>query len=281
MEKDIIMQNMKFRTKCSEYGIDWDNFEIVEDTIVLTNEKGNVCVLLDQNYNTIAIHKIDYTLGLNDKIKSYQYQANHAGDNAGISFLYPFQNLSLVNIMDLGDRIEVLSSNITVNGRLVEKKNNEYYIALLSYIKFLADQIKNYFLNAYHMKTLGFNTPDIYSYTRRLMQEIREYIDNCISEDKRPYPAEFCAYIGIKRGGVENCWNILYEIIYLHLEQLGEEFPSDTLDTLASKLLRILEVPIEEVEKQHEENSKNFEIPTINLSEWLENKNKPAVLKKG
>lgn len=277
MEKTEIINDTDYIRKCSEYRLDWQDFKIYKNVIMLNTPKRDVYVLLDENYNTIGVHNVDNANGhltKSDIAERYWELYNHVDVTDGCSFLYPFQDFSLKQLEQLSNRVEIHevnhghSSNVIVNGKLINGEQNEDYIALLSYIKFLSCQINQYFLNAYHMKTLGFDYPDVYSYVRSLMQNINECIKQSIANNRTPNPADIMEYIGLDRKSSDGYISLLYNIIYFYLKENTDE-PSK----LSNNLLKLLEVTSEEVNKQIEENKKNFHIETIDLKSWIEDKN--------
>lgn len=77
MTKEDLINDMSFRQKCGQYGLDWkeDIIGISKDAILL-NKAGDVVVLFDKNYNTISIEsnvelssieEIDYYMEKNIK----------------------------------------------------------------------------------------------------------------------------------------------------------------------------------------------------------------------
>ena len=60
MDKNKIKDDFAFSSKCIAYGLDWNDFNIYKDTIILNSPKKDIFVLLDDNYNTIGIHKMEH-----------------------------------------------------------------------------------------------------------------------------------------------------------------------------------------------------------------------------
>ncbi len=283
MIKDEVMKDLKFKQRCGSYGVRWDDFYIYENIIILNTPKKDIFVLLDDNYNTIGILNLK---DVKDKeeiekyILGYKKMYNLVDKENGLSFPYPFQDFSLSEIVELGNRTSIYKNDIIVNGKLVIDKNkyNNTYILLLSYIKFLGDQIEQYFLNFYSMTMMGFDYPDIYSYVKSLMNNIEECINLNIEQERQPFPTNIIEYLGQNSENIEIYWEELYYIIVLLLKEKGYEIEKGfehyleirkidkeniDLSEIAMKLLKILEVP-------KVENKKTFDMEAINLQNWLE-----------
>ena len=210
--------------------------------------------------------------------------------NKDFKLPYPFQDFSLQQIIQLANRILICeannghTSNIFLNGELVEDEHDSVYISLLLYIKFLAQQIEKYFINLSQMKMMGYEYPDVYSYITKLINNIDKCIDTNIKKGKRPFPIDIIKYLGQDIEKIEEYNYELYKIIDLLLKQKGvkikggferykeiEITDKDTTDLsdISIKLLKILEVSDEEVELRYQKSNETFEIKKINLQFWL------------
>ncbi len=190
MDKNKLMDDIPFRNRCCTYGLSWEDFNIYENTIILNTPKKDVFVLLDENYNTIDILKMvdnDYQTTIENHLLAYK-SPNYLP--------YPFQDFSLKQLLDLANRISIDRLRTFVNDKLVFGNQNNSYILLLTYVKFLSEQIEQYFLNAFQMKIMGFSYPDAYSYINSLIQNINECIMLYIENEKRPFPIDIINYLG-------------------------------------------------------------------------------------
>lgn len=262
MIKEEIMDDENFRKRCSEYGLDWQNFEIYNDVIVLNAPKKGIYVLFDKNYNTIAIHRIEFAnmhLTMQQIVEGYSQLYNYIDEKDGYSFSYPFQNFSLKQLVELSKGISIHETNhghskqMIFNGRHIVDENNENYIGLLSYIKFLGDQIKQYYLNEYKMKLLGLDYPAIHLYINRIMANINECVENSIKNGCRIFLVDINRYLGC-----ENEYDImLYDVINLLYRENGVkikpgiencmkiekcEKSSEDLSILSTNLLKLLNI---------------------------------------
>ena len=209
-----IEKNMKFRQECSKYGLNWEYFNVVtcgnNDYVILLNMPNrNIYVLLDKNYNTIGVEPFNSHRDYNaiEKFARDKYNAycNFTDKMPfGENFGYPFEKFTLKDIIDLANKIEVIetnhghSLNILINGELYYRNSekNDSYFELLLYIKFLAEEINQFFLYSYHMQMLGYEDLDVYSYIRHLIKNINQCIDSNINKYRRTYSCNILSYIG-------------------------------------------------------------------------------------
>ncbi len=309
MTDNDVINDINFRNKCSAYGLDWENFYIHDDMIILRTPKSNIRVILDKHYNTIDIYdsndekkeKVVYNIRVN--CIKYLYETAHN------DLPYPFKNLSLKQMVELANRVIIRETNhghssyMIVNGELVADDTDSVYINLLSYIKFLGKQIEQYFMNLYQMKMMGFKYISVYKYIDSLMYNIDECVSVNFKRGNKPYPADIIEYLGKSKKDIELYNHELYRIIDLLFQEKelkkidvqltgGSEYfktyivtKKDTIDLskISMELLKILEVPDKEVESRYQESNRTFEIKEINLQSWLSesnNKDKTQALTK-
>ena len=304
MTKQELINDINFRRKCCEYGLDWMNFEIYGDVILLNTPSKWVYVLLDKNYNTIAVHKVEFhNMHLDKKEITNDYNEiyNLIDESMGCCLPFPFQNLSLKQIVNLSNRINIYGSNhgnssdITINGDMIIGENDKTYIGLLSYIKFIGIQIEQFFLNCYQMKILNFDYPDIHPYIKHTMYNIKKCIDYNIESGRRPFPVDVLEYIGQNNKNIELYDHYLYNIIDLLMKEKGykikagfkhyreiepTEKNTEDLSILSTNLLKILEVSDEEVEQKIDNIHATFEIECIDLNSWIKDKSKTKIKSK-
>lgn len=294
MNREKIVNDIKFRQRCCAYGLNWDNCEVYDDVILLNTPTLGLYVLFDKNYNTIGVEFIDFSR-FSDKeelarTKYYEY-SNFAGPMPfEDGFDYPFENFTLKHIIDLSNRIEIIEDNqghslITwVNGESYDRSNNkeQEYFKTLSYVKFLGEEIKQYFLINYHMQSLGFEMPNVYDYVKLLISKVNECVDFHLSNNRRPFPSYILSGLGqnyreLKMDG------ILYDVAELlmsergfkvksgspdEIERINESEEKKDLSIVANSLLKILEVSDEELKEREEmENQKRIECNLNNIRE--------------
>lgn len=294
MDKEIIINDINFRLACRNYGLDWDNFEIYDDVIIINSPKTFIYVLLDKNYNIIGVHKVKpATIHFSKReiARGYNELYSTLNEDDRFKLHYPFESFSLKQIVDISNRVEIIetnhghSSDIIVNGSLVDGINDSVYIELLSYIKILGNEIKEYYLNCYHMYIMGFDYPDVFAYINAFMDNIDECINKSINNNERPFPIDILRYTG-KTKFLDEYGSALYDVIDLLMRQRGVKPKSgfehyreieivsksdEDLSNLSGKLIKILEVTDEEVKRNREDSFTNMRWNHIDLSSWLNN----------
>ena len=288
MTRKELLNDMKFKNKCYTYGLDYEDFDIVDDIIILSSPKKNIKFLLDEHYNIINIYNLNDTIYKYFSSDEIIKDAKRRYETLIIRLPYPFQNYSIKQIVEIANRVSIHntnhghSSNMFVNGELVTNEQDDIYVSLLSYIKFLGKQIEQYYMNLYQMKMMDFNYYDIYEYIKKIMTNINECIDNNIEQNKRPFPIDIINYLGQNRNIIEENEQELYNIINLLLKDKGlkineenykeiEETNSNIIDLSesADKLVKILTISEEEVDARYENINRTFEVNKIDLQSWL------------
>lgn len=280
LERYNLDYDEKFKSKCLEYCLDV-NYEIYNYTIILKAPIKDVYVLFDSHYNTIGIHKVEPAnmhLTMEEISELYTNAYNLVDEKKGHCFSYPFQNLSLKEIIDISNRVYFdlvgYSYKMYFNGDYVIRENNEDYFNLLLYFKFLGKQIKQYFLNAYQMKIMGFDYPNIYEYVNRLIANINMCIDDNIKNNHITEPCDIRNYLGQIEQNIENTQkHLLNSIINLLTEDKGFEISwRDRLDPINQELKDLSELSNKLVEFLKFQRKKDLDwvnIKTIDLSSLL------------
>ncbi|MGN1323551.1 MAG: hypothetical protein ACI4VT_06105 [Bacilli bacterium] len=302
MTKNEIINDIKFRQQCGRYGLDWEKFQIYNDIILLDTPTKSLYVFMDKNYNVFGIEEWDPLIKTFPSFvngKCYEYLTYTSVFEYEDGFNYPFQEYTLKQLIDLSNRIEIMETNhghtlcTRVNGDWYDRNygENEDEFQLLSYIKFLGEELKQYFLLNYHMKSIGymkfngFELPNAYSYIRNLISRINECVDYHLKYGKRPRPADILSSLGqnyreLKMDG------ILYDVADLLMKQKGYKVKSGCPDTIekidaigerkdlsivAQTLLEILELSDEELKiKEQRDREKLVERQLDNLRPYLE-----------
>lgn len=302
MNKSSLISDINFRHKCTSYGLNWNDFNIIDDIIILNSPKQNILVLLDENYNTIDIYDKNDDINKIVPTEKALKGIKEIYENTYVKLPYPFQGFSLKQIVKLANRVSIDSCghsyNMIVNGEIVNDEHDNVYFCLLSYIKFLGQQIEQYFMNLYQMNMMGFEYPNVYKYITKLMNNIDECIDINIKKNNRPFPIDIIKYLGQDRKNINEYNHELYRIIDLLLKQKTikikdgfEQYKKieivdkdiTDLSDISMKLLKILEISDEEVESRYQESNETYKIKEINLQSWLSeniSKDKSPVLSK-
>lgn len=294
MTREQIINDIKFRQRCGAYGLDWENCVVFDDVILLYTPTKGLYVIFDKNYNTICIENSPiFNIEQFAKEKYYEY-SNFTGEMPfEDGFDYPFEKYTLKHIIDLSNRVEIMETNhghtlcTRVNGDWYDRNygENDEEFQLLSYIKFLGEEIKLYFLNYYHMQTLGFEVPNIYEYVRTLVVRLNDCVEFHLDHNRRPWPSYILSGLGqnyreLKMDG------ILYDVADLLMNQKGYKVKSGSPDEIemidstkerkdlslvAQDLLQILELSDEELKiKEQRDREKLVERQLDNLRPYLE-----------
>ena len=98
--------NFNFIYKCSEYEVKQKDTTIHDEHIILSNREKGKDILLDRDYNVI---------GVQDKIDSSDIL--YYSKLVRLKLLpYPFDNYSLLDIMNLSKRIIICGNDMIING---------------------------------------------------------------------------------------------------------------------------------------------------------------------
>jgi len=233
MQKEELINDEKFREKCSKYGLNFHNFKIFNfpyqsDYIILLNEENkDIYILLDKNYNTLWIQQCDWISDSLDKdsfvrtayLECFLNIKSHVKNSD-----YFFNNYSLREIINYLPRITIKetkenSFELYLDDILITDKEQ---INLYSYIKFLAEKIEEYFFNAYKLKMLGIYHTSVYEYIKSISDNIKEFIKECIENGYVSFPIDKLNYLNQNNNNKEEFKYILHNIID-YLMSLKEE----------------------------------------------------------
>ena len=276
MIKEELNNDVNYINKCHSFGIDGDNYSIMNDIIVVNTPKENIVLLLDENYNTIGIYNktdnVSKYISFEERLIGIK--ENYENNNSMLP--YPFQQFSLKQINDLVRRMAIsktcggYSFDMIINGKTLEMDRNNIYHSLLIYLYFLGEQMEKYYINLYQMRMMECEYPNINLYMSKLVNNMNECIDNNLKNKIRTFPEDIIKYLGqdvkpLKENGI-----VLSEIITFLIKQKGIEinggfrhFVSESknykdminLTPYAKELLRILDYPYEK-EQENDINDK-------------------------
>lgn len=274
MTKNEIVNDIKFKQRCGAYGLDWSDCELYDDVILLNTPTKDLYVLFDKNYNTIGVFNWEGSKRLHLKEFSSRYSEFSYVMPSGYGISYPFQNFTLKQIIDLSNRIEIMETRLCqplltiINGDSYDRnlQENEEYFQLASYIKFLGEEIKRYFLLSYQMQCLGYKFPDIYSYIKSIMKKVNECIDFYIERKEILFSPYILSSIGQNYREL-NMSGILTDVTNLLLKNRGYQIKKGSLSVIepiqsleerkdlsiiAKELLEILKLSDEELKMKEE-----------------------------
>ena len=185
MERTEIINSQNFRSICANYGLNWADFEIYGDTIVLFNDDKKLMFIFDENYNIVNIHEPRIFTKFSVMVTATHYYNIYSSidETIGTALPYPFQKLSIKDIMDIADRIEILDSNNghttspIVNGKAISNEDPDEVKGMLIYTKFLGEEIKKYYEKLYEAKMLGVQYPNIYTYINKVISVLNDTVN--------------------------------------------------------------------------------------------------------
>lgn len=286
MEKNEIVNDVKFKQRCGAYGLNWTNCELYDDVILLNTPTEDLYVLFDKNYNTIGV--VNWKGSKDDEsikrlhLSTYCYEYSTYSDIMpfGCEFSYPFENFSLKQIIDLSNRIEIMETHLCqplltiINGDSYDRnlQENEEYFQLASYVKFLGEEIKKYYLLSYQMQCLGYKFPDVYSYIKNIMKKVNECIDFYIERKEIKFSPYILSSIG-QNSRELNMNGILTDVTNVLLKNRGYQIKKGTLfeiepvqsleerkdlSIIAQELLEILKLSDEELRLKEEKRNQEL-----------------------
>lgn len=238
LERKEIENNFKYIRACKKYGLTRGCFYVIGDTLVAHSVYTGLRVIFNEKLDIIGIHAgpINFSYSLAYEF-SKMYHDNYV--YKGSTFSYPFDELTLKNISDIADMVDIREvnhghSSITyVNGEIASNEFSYDEIRMLSYIKYLDYKIKEYYDKVYELKALGFDVPDIHTYINRHISSIESCINLYAKSENRPFPYDIISFTGSDIRLIDEVEHELYHIISLILSEKGLE-----LDTvLYSKLM--------------------------------------------
>lgn len=147
----------EFHDACNKYGLNFLNFSLVDNYVVVRTFHDNLCVIMNENYDIINITKLD------EKNLKNQVEESFAELNS-YDLKYPFDNLNLDDIVRIGN------SNI--------ESNCELDTEILSYIRFMSIEASIYQRNMLAVQSVGLELPLITKYLHSVQNNMEEYI-NC------------------------------------------------------------------------------------------------------
>ena len=282
MVKSDIYFDTNFRIKCSSYGLNWQKFNLWNGVITIESPKKGIYILVDEQYNVMNIVKADSS-NSEKTVDEYMAEYTDVNESDKYSFPYPFQKFSIKQIYDIANRVSIHetnnghSSDMFVNGKLVEDEIGNIYLSLLYYISFIGEQINQYYRNLYQMKMMDFDYPNIYTYIKSITSNIEECINRRRQSEEQVMPVDIIDYLGQDRKLIDRYSPMLYNTIRL-FDKVNED-KTINLESAANDLLKLLEISDEEVERRYIEGRKNMSFDKINLQSYLSEKKEQVLVK--
>lgn len=268
MDKNKIIEDLDFRNRCTQFGLDWMDFKILDNMILVATPKQNMYMLLDQNYNIIDFVQLvdDQFDHIKECYKDYQNPIVTRLSNATNTFT--FRYLSIKQIHDISDRI-FLNTNqngwpreIAINGQWYQNCDSNLFLKQISYLKFIEEEINIYWKKVYQFKLYGFQVVSLTEYLNAIEQHIKLCIKENLAQSRQPAPILVLEYLGQIEYNSQPMYGLLFDVIELLLkfygyrkkgavsatiEKLSQEEENDTLNNsnCSSQMLKLLDVPFD------------------------------------
>jgi len=251
MNNKEIQKDSKFLRVCSKYDIYTGNVSKIGDFLLVNSPGKDIYILLDKDYNTLAIEKA-YITNVDKFVNSLYQEYNNYSKK--LCFSYPFEKINFKQILDMSNRIHLICKDekiiMMINGINCIYKKNDDYSMLLSYIKFLGKEIKNYQSYVFINKKLGVEVMDVASYIEILIKKINDFIDTSIKNGKVIYTDELIEHMNNDEFEYHEYKFLLDEIIKLLLKQKGykiknnklEKSPISRISNLSDKTYQLLAI---------------------------------------
>ncbi|MBR4672240.1 MAG: hypothetical protein IKO78_03470 [Bacilli bacterium] len=296
-EKDILTtrDDHDFRSSCVSYGINIYDFILCDDAAVLKSPREGFYIFLDRNsYSTMGIRNIPANstdVDFDKDSSTFKNLFSTISQDMGMALPYPFQNMSLKQLTDLANRVEVVDRNhghsydLIVNEKRVSDSIDDDSI-LLGAAKYIAVKANEYWHNTYKSMLLGEQeepgVKGVYRHLANIMHNLNEYVDLCIKNGVAPRISDAAAYIGCSYKEIDIYASELYCLLRVLLRSKGYDFktfdliekiPEDKgkdFDVRSTKLLSILSIPKSEVQERTRNLDKGLYRHSGSLKEFFE-----------
>lgn len=264
MDKNKIIEDLDFRNRCTQFGLDWRDFKILDNMILVATPKQNMYMLLDQNYNIINfVQLVDEQL--DDIRKCYNdYQNLIVTRLSNTANTFTFRYLSIKQIHDISDRILLNTDQdgwpreIEINGQWYQNLDSNLFLKQISYLKFIEEEINIYWKKVYQFKLCGFQVVSLTEYLNAIEQHIKLCIEENLAKNRQPLPILVLEYLGQREYSNQPLYGLLFDVIECFLnfygyrkketisatiEKIPQEEANDTLNNLdcSSQMLKLLD----------------------------------------
>ena len=233
-KREEILASEDFKKECDKYGLYNVDAEAFNNVILVRTPIDGLHILLNNNYETIGVEKINPAYEITFANTYYDKISTHDETNQfGKIFDYPFENYSLNDFFVLADKYESIKpiKSFTIfketEDSIIKREIKTIYNLLISYIKFINEEIKTFYIMSYRMQVMGFSSPSIYEYVRTIMESINLYIEECERNQKNPQVSDILTLLGKKNNGSETMIEDVIKLLKFHGEDLT--FMADNL----------------------------------------------------
>ena len=222
-KREEILASEDFKKECDKYGLYNVDAEAFNNVILVRTPIDGLHILLNNNYETIGVEKINPAYEITFANTYYDKISTHDETNQfGKIFDYPFENYSLNDFFVLADKYESIKpiKSFTIfketEDSIIKREIKTIYNLLISYIKFINEEIKTFYIMSYRMQVMGFSSPSIYEYVRTIMESINLYIEECERNQKNPQVSDILTLLGKKNNGSETMIEDVIKLLRIH-----------------------------------------------------------------
>lgn len=222
-KREEILASEDFKKECDKYGLYNVDAEAFNNVILVRTPIDGLHILLNNNYETIGVEKINPAYEITFANTYYDKISTHDETNQfGKIFDYPFENYSLNDFFVLADKYESIKpiKSFTIfketEDSIIKREIKTIYNLLISYIKFINEEIKTFYIMSYRMQVMGFSSPSVYEYVRTIMESINLYIEECERNQKNPQVSDILTLLGKKNNGSETMIEDIIKLLRIH-----------------------------------------------------------------
>lgn len=193
------IDNYKFKLACNRFGLDYNKALYCTNVVVVPGGKENIYVSFDKRCNVVDIRK--YT-NINGSVENYfeslysifndEYLSNISicSDDNLIS-----TKISLGKIIKITDKYRYDSkySRVSITDEDNLDENQKSFVSYLSFLRSIGDK---YNMIRYQMISCGVDIPDQRSYIRYVINDLNNYVDECLKTNICPNANDFINYSG-------------------------------------------------------------------------------------
>lgn len=151
-----VINSPKFKNQCEKYGFNYDAFKLVDNYILVKTLYLDLFAIMNDKYDLVGINRFNISIDLDLQMRKY------------IDEMRDFKLDSPFDCLGFEDIIFLANENIKVEDKID--------IQILSYIRFLNEEINIYYNNTLPLQFASFNVPSVFQY----LSNVNENMDTCI-----------------------------------------------------------------------------------------------------
>ena len=229
------IDNYKFKLACNRFGLDYSKAIYCSNVLVVPSERSNIYVTFDKRCNVIDVGKYININGNADDYFECIYTIFNDKHISNITICNDDYStnakISLGEIIKLTDKYKYDNKysrvSITEEDNLDENQKN-----FISYFSFLRSVGDKYNILRYQMLSCGVDIPDQRSYIRFVINDLNNYINECLKNNRKPDVHEFINYSGqinvflVHSNEIDAAINLLMKIKGYAISDKGDIIPA-------------------------------------------------------